>query len=65
MDAPIVREPPWGRCPCCGRPLVRDELVLQRWPMRLAIEGPPVCGTCAPEDVERYLREWDHPTEWT
>ncbi|MEY9964010.1 hypothetical protein ABIA33_002044 [Streptacidiphilus sp. MAP12-16] len=50
---------PWGRCPRCGRPLVRDELSLQSWPARVAMAGPPVCAVCTSEEVERYLEEWD------
>jgi hypothetical protein len=64
MGEMLPTEPPWGRCPCCGRALVRDELMLEEWPMRVFMQGPPVCESCSPEEVERYLGEWEGPSEW-
>ncbi|MFE0461639.1 hypothetical protein ACFW1A_20545 [Kitasatospora sp. NPDC058965] len=59
MDSSPHRDPPWGTCPRCARALVRDELLLQAWPMRIAMPGPPVCPGCTPEEIEQYLALWE------
>lgn len=52
---------PWGRCPRCRGPLIRDRLPLQAWPEPVSMEGPPYCRTCTPEEIESYLAEWGAP----
>ena len=52
---------PWGDCPRCTRPLVRDQLPLQTWPTAVSMQGPPVCPVCTAAEIERYLKEWEPP----
>jgi hypothetical protein len=50
---------PWGSCPRCGRPLLRDQLPLQTWPATVSMQGPPVCPVCTTDEIERYIAEWE------
>jgi hypothetical protein len=57
------QEAPWGRCPRCRLPLVREQLPLQSWPGGVSMQGPPSCQVCTPDEIEQYLDEWGDPEE--